>query len=162
MLKVYVGGYINESSAIHMRIIQECQRYLYQKVGNYITVSFDGRSNTYGSEFVKHWNASGGRYISCDTKGVVCALYIDGDAKDATDMKQFQSQGIPVIAFRGSGGASGGLIAGEGGWLLEESNGADRLYIAAPALTGDHKHVAAALISEVLAILNPNLPKHMK
>lgn len=162
MLKVYVGGYINEPSAIHMRIIQECQRYLYQKVGNYIGISFDGRSHTYGCEFVKHWNASGGKHISCNTKGVVCALYMGGDATDANDMKRFQDQGIPVIAFRGSGGASGGLIAGEGGWLLEESNGAERLYIAAPALTGDHKHVAAALISEVLAILNPYLPKHLK
>jgi hypothetical protein len=135
---------------------------LFQKVGNYIGISFDGRAQTYGCEFVKHWNAAGGRCIDCNKEGVVCALYLDGDAMDASDMKQFQDKGIPVIAFRGSGGASAGLIASDDGWLLGDSNGSERLYIAAPALKGDHKHVAAALISEVLAILNPNLPKHLK
>lgn len=171
MSTVCVSGglqYVGATAERDKEIVRECARYLFKKVGNYVTIVTDGRSGGVSEDFIAAWQAAGGlpytvygiiplsesyayaakypgrSYIVAHTVAQAhrlrCALFIQPDDTALLQMKQMGQHGIPYCVF------------GQG----------DREALVTTNPKFPAKLCAAALVSEILAAINQFLPRELK
>lgn len=189
-IKIFVGGsstYFGNTVERDRWVVRECAFYLFKKVGDEVTIVTDGSTGV-GNDFVDAWHEAGGKSFTVycliplsesptfnktypnrhhlvgghtsaqnrvaisEIKNLQCGLFIQGGEDTRQQIQLFQTKKIPIIAFCGSGGACHGLT----------TLGHDREGIWTTDPNIRPKFCAAVLISEILAILNPLLPAHLK
>lgn len=171
MITVCVGGgleYVGATAERDKAIVRECARYLFKKVGNHVTIVTDGRSGGVSEDFIASWQAAGA--LPFTVYGIIplsesyafsakypgrsyiveqsvarahklrCALFVQPDDTAIMQMRQIAQNTIPTI------------VLGQGD--------RDALVTTDPKVPP--RYCAAALVSEILAVINQFLPIELK